>query len=225
MNSSVTIYHHLGLGDHIVCNGLVRYYCSLYERVTIFCKPHNQGTVVQMFKDLNNLDIILGDDSVATGYISSVKNAIKIGFENLNPYSEENFDIQFYKQISLDPKDRYKLFKYDRDIETELSIRKTFPEKYIFVHDDESRGFGIKHNSEIPIVKPTKGLTGNIFNFLKTIEDAEEIHCIDSSFKCMIDSLPQIFEEKKLYFHKYARQLNNNFYIPSSTLKWNVINA
>ena len=51
------IYHHLGLGDCIECNGMVRFYCEKYQEVEILCKDKYYEMVEYMYRDLSNLKI------------------------------------------------------------------------------------------------------------------------------------------------------------------------
>lgn len=48
---------HLGLGDIIMSNGLVRYLCTLYDQVSVVVKNHNVDTVKAMYSDLENIKI------------------------------------------------------------------------------------------------------------------------------------------------------------------------
>ena len=50
------IYHHLGLGFHIICNGLVRSLINFNERYVMFVKEPNLTFVKFMYRDLNNLE-------------------------------------------------------------------------------------------------------------------------------------------------------------------------
>ena len=36
------IYHHLGIGDHIICNGLVRNFYKKHECIDLFCYNYNE---------------------------------------------------------------------------------------------------------------------------------------------------------------------------------------
>ena len=53
----ILIHHHLGLGDHIVCNGLVRNLIQKNQIYGIFVKKHNVDNVMFMYKDLKNLKL------------------------------------------------------------------------------------------------------------------------------------------------------------------------
>ena len=87
---------------------------------------------------------------------------------------------------------------------------------YVFVHDDPKRNYIIKEEylKNKKIIRPILGLTDNIFDYLTIIEKAEEIHCMDSSFRMMIDSYPM---DKKLYFHTYCRSDSD---LAQSKNKW-----
>ena len=54
----IYLYHHLGLGDHIICNGLVRLLTKNEKTYGLFCKEHNVKSVSFMFRDIKNLSII-----------------------------------------------------------------------------------------------------------------------------------------------------------------------
>ena len=45
----IYIYHHLGLGDHIICNGLVRFLQKKHNQVSLFCYQHNIENVSFMY--------------------------------------------------------------------------------------------------------------------------------------------------------------------------------
>lgn len=76
----IYIYHHLGLGDHIICNSIVRNFCDSYDTVYLFVKPHNYKNVEFMYRDLTNITLIKGYDNFCENYIKR-KNYIKIGFD------------------------------------------------------------------------------------------------------------------------------------------------
>ena len=92
------IYHHLGLGDHIICNGLVRSLIKDEEMYVLFVKPHNRSTVEFMYRDLKNLSFIEGDDEFVNNFLKNNKikreDIIVAGFYN-HPNAKE-FDETFY---------------------------------------------------------------------------------------------------------------------------------
>ena len=80
------IYHHLGLGDHIICNGLVRKFSSDYNNISLFCKPHNKESVEFMYRDLDNINIIsLPSDLDVINYLqnNNISDIITVGFNDM----------------------------------------------------------------------------------------------------------------------------------------------
>jgi hypothetical protein len=119
----------------------------------------------------------------------------------------KQFDEWFYMQCGLPFDFRWSKFKAPRyrDVEDKLKAILNPRDKYIFVHDDPSRGFEItrdKIQSDLPIIKPVPGLTDNILGYYELISNAEEVHCIPSSFFTWIDSF---IKDKPCYLHQYLR--------------------
>ena len=216
--SEIYIYHHLGLGDHIICNAIVRNYANKYDKIYLFVKPHNYESIKFMYRDLCNLDFLVGDDNFAENNILN-KNIIKIGFDKLN-YNMK-FDESFYEQVQIDFSKRWDDFYFKRDLEEELNIFKHYSieeDNYIFLHDDIDRNFEIPNiNKELNIIRPDKNLTNNIFNYCYLIENAKEIHCIDSSFKLLADSIN--LKTDRLFYYYLNRRQNYNLYSTSKN-KW-----
>jgi hypothetical protein len=212
------IHHHLGLGDHIICNGMVRHFCKKYDNVVIFSYTRYYENVNYMYRDLDNLEIFDFDrEEDAIMFVESnttVKNnLIKPGFEKLDSCLDRmTFDEAFYHLAGLDFQIRFDEFYIERDIDRENEVCKTLNpdgEKYIFVHDDASRGFSIDMNK---VTKDHKIIMNdkrfNVFDYITLIENAEEIHFMQSSFKELMCS----YELKKpiLYQHNYVRQYDES---------------
>ena len=71
MTKEAYILQHLGLGDHIMCNGLVRHYSKLNDVVHVFCKYNNIEDVQYMFRDDHKIKLIpVSDDSDAWNNIN-----------------------------------------------------------------------------------------------------------------------------------------------------------
>ena len=210
------VYHHLGLGDHIICNGMIRHFCELYNQITLFCYSHYANNVRYMFRDLENLTIIdFKNEQEINLYIviNNIKDdLIKIGFENLQQHlTYTTFDKAFYILANLDFDIRFSKFYFERDYEKENILFKELnpkDEKYIFIHDDEDRGFNINVNSNYKIIKNNKNF--GIFDYIKLLENAEEIHFMQSSFKDLINSYKII--KPKLYQHNYVRNYPSSIY-------------
>lgn len=234
--TSLILYHHLGLGDHIMCHGIVREYCAKYKKVAIFSRSNNYKSVCFMFRDLKNLEIIEGDDRFAREFISknvvnvgeSRYNEVKIlGFENLNRQNGTPLEKQFYDMAGLDILKKWGNFHVERDLEREKTLFNTVAPKidYVFLHEDTERKYTIKRKyvgKNLRIFLPNTKITKNIFDYCTIIERAKEIHVIDSSFMFLIDCLDYINPDQKLYIHRYSRE-NNEWQLPILKKDWCIL--
>lgn len=212
----IYIFHHLGLGDHIICNGMVRYFYKKNGSVRLFCYKHNKKNVDYMYRDLEHFETIPVDNvKDADDIFNQLNNSIlkiKIGFDKLHQVMDPlTFDESFYKIAEVDFSIRFDEFFLKRDLELEKKIlKKVNPEdeKYVFVHDDSSRGFEIDKNR---IQSPHKKIYNDnsipFFNCLGLIENAEEVHVMQSSFKDLINSFK--FNKPKFYLHEYVRNYSH----------------
>lgn len=148
----------------------------------------------------------------------------RIGFENVyyrsmrrvdcpNEYFAVNFDRQFYEQANILFKERYERFTLPKKISgaDKLYNDLTQSEKdYILVHSSSSveKSYPIelwswrkdKRNKDIKVIEIMEGQTDNMLDYVKLIENAKEIHCIPSSFFCLVDSICTKINAD-LYFH------------------------
>ncbi len=236
--SNILLYHHLGLGDHIICHGIVREYCKKYEKVAIFSKPRNYPSVSFMYRDIKNLTIIKRDDTSARRFIffntfkfSKFKydHVVSIGFQHIDRHSGIPFEKQFYKITDVNFAKKWDNFFVKRNLARENAFFKqtSLPKNYAFVHEDRDRNFLIdrkKIGKDCAIFTPDKKSTDNIFDYCTIIERAKEIHVIDSSFMFLIDCFNYENPNQKLYVHRYARD-NEPWLLPILKKNWNIITA
>lgn len=214
------ILHNLGLGDHIILNGLLRYYQKKFDKITVFCHAHNLDSVQYMFRDDENInavapypqdhsrdDLSLGWD-LAEKYIAENKLediTLRVGPNQLthNDMSDahhQRFDEEFYSANSLPWETRFTYFKFQRDKAKELQVyNKLNPayEEYIF-HDNVDLS---KVRQDLKIIK--NPLEYSIFDLLTLIENAAEVHLMESSIKCLVNSYK--FTKPKFFYHQYVR--------------------
>jgi len=207
------IHHHLGLGDHIICNGMVRHFCKKYNNIVLFCYTHYYDNVSYMYRDLNNLEIFTFDrEEEAILFVENnptVKNnLLKPGFENLDSCLDRmTFDEAFYYLAGLDFQIRFDEFYFDRDLEKEEEVCKTLNpdnEKYIFVLDDPNRGYNIDMSKVMSDYKVIRNdYQFGMFDYIKLLENAEEIHMMQTGFLDLVNSYE--IKKPKIYRHKYVR--------------------
>jgi hypothetical protein len=223
------IFPHFGLGDAIITNGLVRYFCQQYDHIVYFCSDVYYDSIKYMFRDLNNLTCLnLGDHSwavnAAQNFISTnnlTEDVIHIGYEKLyKEYTIRNPGAAFYKSLytmfDLDISFRFDNFFFKRNFEYENYIfNKLNPnnEQYIFVIDDANHHLGSividdkKISSNYKIIKYDKSLNYTdekflMFNYGKIIENAQEVHCIETGF---LEFMVSMKFTTPIFIHSYLR--------------------
>ena len=217
----ITILPHLGLGDQLILNGLVRHFAQK-DDVTIFVKNSHEWSVAFMYRDLGARVRIIKlekDDGEMLTYVQShpieCGKVLALGahsmsgadFQSLlyNPYT--SWLCAFYFQAGLNPNTMYRKFKVDRD------RSKEFPapdEPYVFVHDDEQRGRVINVDTKLKVVRPkVSKFIGNgafeddgfnIFDYMTIIEHAQERHMMNSSYSWLVE-LFNIGDKGSNFFH------------------------
>ena len=201
---SLYIYHHLGLGDHIVCNGLIREIIKYgeYFRYNILTKPRNKESVSFMYRDLENVCTVeIENDCYSSEILKNVCYQ-KIGFSP--PNHDSSWDQLFYEQCHIPFKYRWDSFyiRRDPDREQSLSIKlNAEKESYILIHNKASDNIdGIDYSYINNTIKHiyVENLTNNMFDYMGLIENSSEIHCVSSAFQVLIDSLDL---KIPLFFH------------------------
>ena len=213
MANQIYLWHHLEMGDNLLCNAIVREYSNHFSKVHLFCIKRNAPAIQFMYRDLNNI----------TYGIAEKEGQISNFFRNLEPrpntfkkhitcgdrrLDARNFDELFYQSAGIPFEKRWSGFYVQRDLnrEEELFNRLGLQDKqYVFVHDDSRRGFHILENYIVDklVLRPDPRWTNNIFDYISILERASEIHCIDSAFAILVD---QMNIQNNLFFHNYARK-------------------
>lgn len=211
------IYHHMGLGDHFTCNGLVRYYYKQFGEITIFCYKHFENNIKFMYRDLSNLKTIgLNSDAEVDEYIANhniSNDLIKIGFDKSRALQNqvETFDKGFYLSENLPFQLRFDEYFVERDLDKEHELYRTLnpnDEDFIFVHEDPDRGMFLDKSrirQDLKIIGNDKRFL--IFDYIYLLSKAKEVHVMQSSIKDMINSYS--FPETKFFLHNYVRNYDS----------------
>jgi len=222
------ILHHLGLGDHLICNGLIREILSKNSYTLHYpLKIHNYDNISFMLDDLSHRIkfIPVFNDGEMINYSKNFKeeNIIKTGIFNSNwKKLTGSFCQKFYLQLGIPYKARWENFRFPENKCKKLDTKNN---EKCFVHQDTKRGLTIKETylpSSFYSPEHTLGSVSNhtIFDYINLLNDVEEIHCIDSSFACLIDHVPSL-KQKKKFIHRYVRKHNDN---PTYKNNWIIIN-
>lgn len=187
---SIYIYTHLGLGDMIIANGLVRTVADDYDRVYVFCKPHNLNNISFMYRDDQRIKLIPMDDQGVRRFMDWNKGNeyLIVGHSEFNKiwYSPSNtltIDEIFYKMAGVPIENKFSRFFIERDREREMECYSSYglhpDQQYSFIHDKPERAI------RVPGMRPNSNYM--LWDHLTLIERSWETHVISSSFYCMID--------------------------------------
>jgi hypothetical protein len=214
----IVITPHQGLGDHLICNGIYREYSRNYTRVFITITQKYKRELSVMLKDISNITFLVIPNRrswTTTRIIQLFARLFRIRVLGLGSYGNNffppnvRFDKNFYDQASLPFTLRWVSFKVNRsrDIENYLyQILECDKSDYIFLHEDISRNFIIDRNKlpkNMNIIEPKMDMNKyNLVDYSKVIENAKEIHVIESSFAAYIETL---LVDMPLYAHRYSR--------------------
>lgn len=196
----ICIYHHLGLGDHIICNGLIRFLSKTYDNISLLYKRHNKKAVECMYSDLKNINTLeIRNDMEAEIITTQESVCVRLGIVlNQNFPTSMNWAEVFYYQIGVPYEYSWQYFHYNKPIH-----QNTIPlEPYVFLCNSGSDGIdGLDYSKINTNLKKIYSNNGEFFDNIDLIQHAAEIHCINSAYIHLIDRI-NINSTTKLFYHK-----------------------
>jgi len=208
---------HLGLGDQIICNAVIRAAVAAFGAVTLPVKASNVESISFMLRDLDGLTVMEVPDSfhrnggekglldIARKWNGCVQNLTMFDRSSKDDrwVSDEEtcFDTNFFRWAGLSIEEKFSGFRCDRDISIEIPV----PDgPYVLMHDDDNFPIvrGSVTNSGLPVHHVHDFRIGNIFALWGIIENAAEIHMINSGPLNLTDFLEP---KGRLFWHKYSR--------------------
>lgn len=229
--SRALIYTHQGMGDQIECVGMIRHIADTFNEVHILSKAQHLDGVKYIYRDnpkinihcipLRNSDEYEGEKEWFTTNFSSFDGVVFIPghhnyFSKVGEFHQKGTAAApaFYEILGIPYSFKFEKFYFQRDLAEEDRVYKKLnpsEEKYVFVHDDESRGFPMELKTDYKIIR--NDISENIFHMAKVLENAEEIHCMSSSMFCLIDCMASspLFEtnlkKKRKFLHWNIRKV------------------
>jgi hypothetical protein len=231
--SSILIDHHNRLGDHLMCNGIVREYAKRYDRVGVFTIPKFKAFVEFMFRDLPHV-VVISLPTQRDKHLFRIWNLFYTGdahYDTIKKIYDVDFETgisseyQFYKIAGVPFEKKWDSFHVERDSEREqaLALKLQLPKEYLFVHDDARYPIDdTTITSTLPVFRVDPTLTDNLFDYCGIIEKASEVHVIDSSFMFLIDCLQYTNQSQTLFVHRYARP-NAPWNLPILRKSWHIL--
>jgi uncharacterized membrane protein len=170
-----------------------------------------------MYRDNEKIIVLpIGEDSDILNYINQNNinsDLIVVGFNKPGFNTTKTFDEWFYNTVNLPFEYRFSKFKFERNNKKENEVYNELNpnnEPYIYVHDDKERGFEInrdKLKSDLKIIVNDKRFL--MFDMLKIIENATEVHSMQTGMKDLINSFN--FKKPNFYLHWYVRACDDYY--------------
>jgi hypothetical protein len=202
--TSLVVWLHPGLGDHLICNGLVNCLADEHDVIYLPCKPQYLGMLRSLYAERPTVQpFAVCDWSTEVDRFGREKGCavIRVGHEHTDA---ARFDESFYRQLNIPFEMRYTRFALPSMIphEEELFARLAPRGDYCLVHRESSRGiFELAFDSPLPVVHVERRTDpfNNVLAYRKLICRAAEIHCINSSVIHLVDGLPST---ARLFYHE-----------------------
>lgn len=220
-DNSCLLYFHQGWTDIINCLSLINYFSLKYQKVYLLIRKDSKNIIDFYTKNNDNI-IILYED----------KKELDINYNNIN-YFEKKYNLEnisreligchdinrtdtfknkfnagkffvnaFYECYGIDYMNRINYFTFTRNIELENltyhNFKTKYGTKYILYHEIIDN-----YDKSIQIIN-LNNISDIFFDMIKVIENAIEIHLLDSvwgSFIYQLDSKYGLFQNKKIFLY------------------------
>lgn len=207
------------VGDILICAPIAKWYADKGYEVYWEC-PSQYHSLFKHFDYVTPVEKALGQ----------YEKTIDISF-GLNPKSHtniiwhkrresESFVTVKYDLAGVPVSERHNLV-YQRNINNENELYQTLGLSpgcdYILVHDSSDYGTPIHVDSELKIIKFAPVDNYTIFDWRKVIENAKEIHCIDSSLANFVEVINTSADK---YFYRVKERTTESIF---NFNKWNLI--
>ena len=218
------IHNNTGLGDHLICNGIVNF-LSESKKIYLICNSKNFVSIRYLYSENHNVKVLpIFRNNIFEKYLLRVANFIAkdnfqsserliskiyskilnleilyLGFDDIT-YPE--WDKSFYKVANIDFEMRYKYFKLPSKLPKKLP---KCPDSFILIQDISSQGkYDLTIKSELKKIYLGEVKTKNFFANLIFVKNAKEVHCIDSSLAHLIEGMDRDVNQR-LFFHDVER--------------------
>ena len=96
-SDEITVLHHLGLGDAIICNGIVNYLTKKSIKVNLPVLKNNYDQLSFLYSENNLVNLIPVEDKNGIYKTDNTKQILRVGYEK----NYGKFNESFYTQLGL----------------------------------------------------------------------------------------------------------------------------
>ena len=225
-NNVVLLEPHLGLGDNLICIGLIKSIAEQNPKTHYYlaCLPPYFHSITWIYQNISNIfpvAITRGREArQLAGFLNATHQTIGI-----NHIDIKRFDVCFYEQYGLPFDYRWSRSAVPSGPKSEELFIKLNPdgEPYILVCRTESGNavFDLRinnpHDYKIIEVIPE---TNNIYDWTKLVQNANEIHSIDTAFFHFVENVLYGQNNKILHYHLAKKKLQSDF---TRRLPWHLV--
>jgi hypothetical protein len=244
MNKKGILYFHQGWTDIINCLGLINYYCNLYDSIYLIMRNDSKELIDFYTKDIKNIQILYEDKKNIdeNGFLFVINKYNNIDLQNCiflgvgchdksrkDQYNAkfrfidgcfvkgfyESYDIPYIKRI-----DNFEFTRnYDLEKKTYNNFINLFGTEYILYHEIIE-----KYDKNKRIVN-LNGMSNVFFDYIKILENAIEIHLLDSiwgAFIYQLDAKYKLLQNKKIFLYT-KRGYKKMFEEPVKLDNWIII--
>lgn len=219
---NIVLYAKQGLGDQIIAAGLVKFLSEKFQHIYFICKPHNEASVQHLFQTLSNVTVVpcpLADSSNVEQTREWIQQLCDLYNAQLfHAMHGWTFRTQLswlegcYEQYSLPYSARYtmcptilpgpksdKLYQLLRPSDRPYVIMHTASSERASYDVDviQGRSRDVFEGKDILHITP---LTKNIFDWMKLLQNADEIHIAASSVYTLCEAISASLQGQ-VYFH------------------------
>jgi len=221
------ILTHLGNGDHLTCNGLVRYYSTMYDNVTVVCKKQNLHNLEEFYADDKSISFYPVENNFIYRPLQIKKYAENENYDNIivtGHTKNKNYNdlpFCFYEFLDVPHSVFWNYFHIPTLSKAQELYNSIKNYDYIFVHNSSSKGEVFKVEElfkeiyeNILIINPCKNFYSQDHKFYsiaqslcnesiasyKLIMENAKINVVcDSSFFCFMINLELKYDDNFVY--------------------------
>ncbi len=220
---------HLGLGDHIGLNGAVRFLALQYDEVVVVVRGSNYENVKAMYADNPAIKFLVisgayvkPPSATSAGECFLYDRAEYTAEYRSGYYAYPRNDMGelphcFYRDMGMDPSIRHIYFNVPRNGSAYELYKPLEGRRYVFVQQQSSNAFThlvTWDKNDVLTIDPNVNLyepghpwhelaatfvNKPFMDYVMVLENAEEIHTVDSSFYCLACYLTLKATTKKCY--------------------------
>jgi hypothetical protein len=233
----------MSLGDSFVVSGLAHHFGDQCEELHLPVFPKFYNTLRTLYQDCPHIKVValepyeFGENQyVEANKLSRILRPTSLNYTIINNTKLHPFwEIQNYDYYNVPYSVRYSKFKLPAGVDNSVELYEKLSNKnpYVLVHrcySNYSNGLPIdtegyrKSNNlpDLPIIEIREGITDNMMEFVELIRNATEIHCVPSSFQCLVDNM---FNQTNAQLFYHDVRIDALMYVNSfwNDKRWSVV--